>query len=776
MITRALAIGLVVMLALAMPAAAQTWTPLVNQPTFNSSTALLLTDGTVMVQATESGIWWKLTPDNTGSYINGTWSQLASMPAGYGPLYYASAVLPDGRVVVEGGEYNNSGSGVWTTLGAIYDPAGNSWTSIAPPAGWTTIGDAQSVVLANGTFMLANCCNTQEALLNASTLTWTATGSGKTGENDEEGWTLLPNQKVLTVDANNPGNLTNSEIYNPATGSWTSAGSTIVKLPDTNSDNSGSHELGPAVLRPDGTVFATGGTSNTAIYNAASGAWSAGPTFPSGIDVADGPAAVLPNGNVLVDASPGVFNAPSQFFEFNGTSLISVPAAAGASSVPSYIGRMLVLPTGQILLTGLSSVQVYTASGTYQSAWQPAVTSVAANLSVGSLNNIISGTQFNGLSQGAAYGDDAQSATNYPLVRITNNATGHVFYARTHNHSTMAVATGSATVSTKFDVPAGIETGASTLQVVANGIPSSGVPVQIIVGQVQLTLVTPLALAPASPGVNQSTTATFTVQNTGSQAVSVQYFLAGARDPSNNNVDFPASTPVTLQPGQQYSYSAARSFATSGTYTTWPAYYDGQNWIELAPTHTTFTVQGTTPLFYDSFNRTTGLGSNWAVSDGSYTTDGNFAVGGTMTSSGSGNWAKLTAALPNSNYSVAADITVPSGSFDSGLVARSNDSVNFSRTLYAAQIATDGNINLYRRNDWNWTLLASTAGGIVANTSYNLNLIVTGSNPVHLEVWLNGAQKIVFSDNSTSQIATGAPGMENYDTGVKYDNFTIRQQ
>lgn len=775
MIDRALAIVLGVTLALTMPAAAQTWTPLVNQPTFSSSTALLLTDGTVMVQASESGIWWRLTPDNTGNYVNGTWSQLASMPAGYGPLYYASAVLPDGRVVVEGGEYNNSGSGVWTTLGAIYDPIGNNWTSIAPPTGWTTIGDAQSVVLANGTFMLANCCNTQEALLNTSTLTWTATGSGKTGENDEEGWTLLPNQKVLTVDANNPGNLTNSEIYNPATGSWTSAGSTIVKLPDTNSDNTGSHELGPAVLRPDGTVFATGGTSNTAIYNAASGAWSAGPTFPSGIDVADGPAALLPNGNVLVDASPGIFNPPSSFYEFNGTNLLSAPTAAGAASSPSYVGRMLVLPTGQVLLTGLSPVQVYTASGTYQSAWQPTVTSVSSNLSVGSLSNIISGTQFNGLSQGAAYGDDAQSATNYPLMRITNNATGHVFYARTHDHSTMAVATGSATVSTKFDVPAGIETGASTLQVVANGIPSNGVPVQIIVGQVQLSVVTPLALSPASPGVNQSTTATFTVQNTGSQAVNVQYFLAGARDPNNNNVDFPATTPGILQPGQQYTYSAARSFGTSGTYTAWPSYYDGQTWFSLAP-RSNFTVQGTAPLFYDSFNRTSGLGANWSVQNGSFTTDGSMAVAGTMTSSGTGNWAQLTATLPNSNYSVAADIIVPSGSFDSGLVARSNDSASFSRTLYSAQIATDGNINLFRRNDWNWTLLASTAGGIVANTSYNLKLIVTGSNPVHLEVWLNGAQKIVFDDSSTSQIATGAPGMENYDTGVKYDNLTIRQQ
>jgi hypothetical protein len=58
-------------------------------------------------------------------------------------------------------------------------------------------------------------------------------------------------------------------------------------------------------------------------------------------------------------------------------------------------------------------------------------------------------------------------------VRIKNNATGHVFYARTHDHSTMGVRTGNATVSTNVDVPAGMETGASTLQVVANGIASA---------------------------------------------------------------------------------------------------------------------------------------------------------------------------------------------------------------------------------------------------------------------------------------------------------------
>lgn len=485
MIPRRLAFAFLMLLTFVSWAGAQTWTPLTHQPSFTASTVLLLTDGTVMVQAEESGAWWRLTPDKTGNYINGTWSQLASLPSGYAPLYFASAVLPDGRVVIEGGEDNAGIKNADTTLGAIYNPVANTWTSVAPPSGWVTIGDAQGVVLPNGTFMLANCCTTQAALLNANSLSWAATGSGKADINDEEGWTLLPSGKVLTVDANNTGNLTNSEIFDPSTGSWSSAGGTIVKLPDTNADGSGSHELGPAVLRPDGTVFATGGTSNTAIYNTSTGSWSTGPAIPNNLDIADGPAALLPNGNVLVDASPGVFLSPTSFFEFNGASLTSVPSPPNTGSDSSFYGRMLVLPTGQILFTHFSNqIQIYTPSGTYQSAWQPTISasSLPNALNPGSINNFVSGTQFNGLSQGAAYGDDAQSATNYPLVRITNNATGDLAYARTHDHSTMAVATGSALVFTLFDVPGNIETGPSTLQVVANGIPSAEAAINVSFG------------------------------------------------------------------------------------------------------------------------------------------------------------------------------------------------------------------------------------------------------------------------------------------------------
>jgi hypothetical protein len=82
------------------------------------------------------------------------------------------------------------------------------------------------------------------------------------------------------------------------------------------------------------------------------------------------------------------------------------------------------------------------------------------------------------MSQGSAYGDEDQDATNYPLVRLINLATHHVFYSRTHDHSSMAVASDRVS-STHFDVPANLERGLSRLEVVANGIASRPVIVYV---------------------------------------------------------------------------------------------------------------------------------------------------------------------------------------------------------------------------------------------------------------------------------------------------------
>jgi hypothetical protein len=455
---------------------AQTLNNVINRPPTTVVLSFLLTDGSVMFQGRGWSDWYKLTPDNRGKYTRGTWSQLASLPAGYAPFEFTSAVLADGRVVIVGGEYNN-GNFVLTNQGAIYDPKADTWTMLPTPPGWTYIGDSPSVVLPNGEFMVGNKLLRSMAILDPVTLTWRrARSKGKNDYFAEEGWTLLPDGSILTADVRKAPN---SERYTPSTGEWNSAGSTVANLRSPHKglciplSNGNKYcppgEIGPAMLLPDGTVFATGsgsgdgtGAGHTAIYQPSTGTWTPGPDFPNGDDAGDSFAVLLPSGNVLVLGVSG------RLYEFDGVNLIPTVQAPGS---------LLTLPTGQVLVGG-DPVQVYTSAGTYSPAWAPTITSCPNAVTRGSTYQIF-GTQFNGLSQAAAFGDEFQRGTNYPLVRITNHDTHHVFFARTHGHSTMAVATGSATVSTNFDVGSDIEPGASSLEVVANGIPSLAINVTV---------------------------------------------------------------------------------------------------------------------------------------------------------------------------------------------------------------------------------------------------------------------------------------------------------
>lgn len=516
------------LLALTASAWAGTWQPLTNQPPMpdivdpatgmtvgpgGASYPLLLTDGSVMVQnnsgSAADGRVFKLIPDLNGNYVNGTWSEIAPMP--YIPTASAQAVLADGRVIIEGGEFTGVHENfTLTNQGAIYTPATNSWKFVAPPAFFQDlyppratfaphpIGDAASVVLPDGSFMLQDKMSRQAARLNVKTMKWTETGTAtKSGLNDEEGWTLLPNGKVLTVDcytdfvfglsSSYPSDPTNSELYDPESGVWTSAGITINTLTDP-----AVNETGPAILRPDGSIFAVGSQGYTSIYQSFTGAWSGGPRLPISaqgqqMTVQDGPAALLPNGNVIfaatggaTDSKAGYAGPPVYFFEFDGQNLLPQPTIPNNANDNASSVVLLVLPTGQILeADGSKDIEIYTPDdASFNPAWTPVIMSSPLVLNPGKTYTV-SGFRFNGMSQASAFGDENQNATNYPLVRITNVSTHHVFYSRTHNHSRMAVAS-NLHVSTKFDVPAVQEPGPSKLEVVANGVPSPPVAINVV--------------------------------------------------------------------------------------------------------------------------------------------------------------------------------------------------------------------------------------------------------------------------------------------------------
>jgi hypothetical protein len=407
------------------------------------------------------------------------------MPSGYSPDAGASQVLADGRFLFSGGEYNN---GIFdlTNLGAIYDPFKNTWTKLGHPSGWGWIGDSPSTMLPNNLFLIGDKLHTWDATYDPKSGAWAHVGdTGKADFNAEEGWTLLANGTILTIDVKNDPD---SEIYNPSSGQWKTAGNTPVILA-SHWNSSGClkygrkakdcyyppGEIGPAILRPDGSVFATGsgegvsgvGTGHTAIYystGSKAGTWKAGPDFPNNDNAADSFGLLEPSGNVMV------FGDNGGVYEFNGTTFTQL---SGVSDCPPIL-----LPTGQVGLFCQSSVQIYTPTGKPKASWAPTIKNFPKSLTPGQTYKI-TGTQFNGLSQAVALGDEEQTATNYPLVRITNTAGGSVVYARTHDHSTMGVATGTKLVHTYFDVPASIGSGPSTLVVVANGIASKPVSVNV---------------------------------------------------------------------------------------------------------------------------------------------------------------------------------------------------------------------------------------------------------------------------------------------------------
>ncbi len=392
---------------------AQTVQTLTNQPPEAPIYGFVMTDGTALVQGSpfsphggSLAHWFKLTPDKKGSYLNGTWTQVASAVSyhvqgghrfvgPYTPYAGGGAVLGDGRLALIGGEY--TGNNVVFTLtnqGSVYSPFTNTWTPLAPPTsfepgsggGFRNFGDSPTTVLPGGNMLVGQKITKRAVALVPKSLTWVQYGRLMTSKRDfnaEEGWDLLPDGSILTVDVQ--AELNSERLIpadRPAAYHWISQGDTPVLLPSpryaccipydhgTKIYNPPG-EIGPAVLRPDGTVFATGSLQNgnqpagqTAIYRPTgptTGTWTAGPPFRKGDNAGDNFGVLEPSGNVLVEGDKFHFTdtatkpviqqkresgvAGVSLYEYNGTTFKPIATVEpGASLLP--------LPSGQVLLMG----------------------------------------------------------------------------------------------------------------------------------------------------------------------------------------------------------------------------------------------------------------------------------------------------------------------------------------------------------------------------------------------------------------------------------------
>jgi hypothetical protein len=460
------------------------WTPLAHPLTNGINGMLLLSDGTVIGQNPGSNAWFKLTPALNGSYVNGAWSRIANMHDTR--RYFSTIVLKDGRVFVAGGEF---GSGAATA--EIYDPVTDAWTYINPPTNLLdpsaispgnsqnqSFSDSNAKILPDGRVMIQPSYPGTSTTLIYDPLANAWSAGPYLSSDYESSWVKLPDDSILTIKSGSLFTLR----YLPATNLWVTDADMKNFL--WASVQNAYPEIGPAFLLADGTAIFMGGNGLTAIYtpsgNNNNGSWAAGTNMPGGLGMPDAPGAVMVNGKILCAIGPlpagMTFPAPTSFCEYDPSSKTFAPVLAPGGgtndNVPPYQTAMLDLPDGTVLFSdGGRQLYVYAPAGSPLASGKPAIQSITQNPD-GSLH--LAGTLFNGISEGAAYGDDLQMNSNYPLVRFTDGG-GNVFYGRTYNWSSTSVQTGARVLTTECAAPPNLLGGTYSLQVVANGIASDPV-------------------------------------------------------------------------------------------------------------------------------------------------------------------------------------------------------------------------------------------------------------------------------------------------------------
>jgi hypothetical protein len=274
--------------------ASETWTPTGDMHNPRTDfTAILLPNGKVFVD-------WAVGPTSQVSKnvvelydpATGTWTETDF----HGPANETATLLPNGKVLLAGGQGNPNVSG----SAQLYDPASGTVAatgSLVTARAWHT-----ATLLANGKVLVIGGATgesnisgplTSAELYDPASGIWTATGSLPAVRYNPTA-TLLPDGKVLIAGgSNSSGFLASAELYDPASGTWTATGS-------LSSGRSG-HS---ATLLPNGKVLLAGGSNSSGfvasseLYDPASGTWSVSGSLVT--TRGSHTATLLPNGKVLI--------------------------------------------------------------------------------------------------------------------------------------------------------------------------------------------------------------------------------------------------------------------------------------------------------------------------------------------------------------------------------------------------------------------------------------------------------------------------------------------
>lgn len=172
---------------------------------------------------------------------------------------HTATLLSSGKVLVAGGRDNNSNS---LTSAELYDPASGTWTATGSLITARYVHTA--TLLPNGKVLVTGGVNfngvttstlSSAELYDPTTGTWTSAGTMSTAREWHTA-TLLLNGKVLVAGGyDGTGTSSSVQLYDPATGTWSNTAS--LNHP---------RQSHTATLLPDGKVLVAGGSNgaNTA--------------------------------------------------------------------------------------------------------------------------------------------------------------------------------------------------------------------------------------------------------------------------------------------------------------------------------------------------------------------------------------------------------------------------------------------------------------------------------------------------------------------------------
>ena len=240
------------------------WTATGNMPTPRQfHTATLLPDGKVLVAGgtgsnNVTGSNSALASAELYDPRSGSWTATGNMVTPR--MFQTATLLPDGMVLVAGGTADpggdTGGGGPPLASAELYDPNSGSWTAtgnmVTPRQFHTATLLPDGKVLVEGG-LGSNSASLKPPLASAELYdpgsgSWTATGNMVTPRQDFTA-TLLPDGKVLVAGGLHSGVLAAAaELYDPGNGSWTATGGMVAPRADFT-----------ATLLPDGKVLVAGG-------------------------------------------------------------------------------------------------------------------------------------------------------------------------------------------------------------------------------------------------------------------------------------------------------------------------------------------------------------------------------------------------------------------------------------------------------------------------------------------------------------------------------------